>query len=390
MAGRNGAAPHGPIVLHVGKFIPPPQAGIEAHTDTLLRALQPHIPVGLIAARSPIDPQAHQSLPYPVWTCRSWGKLDAVTVSPGVLTQALSLIRSGHVRLLHLHLPNPWADVLALLAPRTLPIVASWHSDIVRQRRLLQLYGPIQRAALRRFDRIVVATQGHLDSSCQLLQGDSRRRHRVRVVPYGIDLSDLVPDNAEPNTVQALREWQGNAPLIATVGRHVYYKGYTQLLLAMAKLTSRARLVMVGHGPNTSALQAQAADLGIADRVLWLTSASRRDVVAVLRTCDVFTLPSIEPSEAFGLASAEAMACGKPTVVCRLRNGVDCLNVQGQTSLLVPPRDVDALAAALDRLLLDPDLRARMGEQAARWIRSQFTVHHMVHAMLDVYRECLD
>ncbi|MDM7457073.1 MAG: glycosyltransferase, partial [Tepidimonas sp.] len=106
--------------------------------------------------------------------------------------------------------------------------------------------------------------------------------------------------------------------------------------------------------------------------------------------CDLFALPSIEPAEAFGLASAEAMACGKPTVVCRLHNGVDCLNVHGRTSLLVPPRDIDALAAALDQLALDSELRARMGEQAAQWVRSRFTVDHMVQATLDVYREWLD
>ncbi|MCX8116280.1 MAG: hypothetical protein N3D71_14635, partial [Burkholderiaceae bacterium] len=68
-----------PLVLHVGKFIPPPDAGIEAHIDILLRALQPHLPVGLLAARSPVDPDAHHHLPYPVWSSSNWGKIDAVT-----------------------------------------------------------------------------------------------------------------------------------------------------------------------------------------------------------------------------------------------------------------------------------------------------------------------
>lgn len=374
-----------PIVLHVGKFIPPPQAGIEAHTDTLLRALQPRIPVGLIAARSPLDPRAHRNLPYPVWACANLGKLDAVTLSPTVLAQAMSLIRAGRVRLLHMHLPNPWADLLALLAPRSLPIVATWHSDIVRQRRLMRLYGPIQRAALRRLDRIIVPTQGHLDGSGQLV--DPAIRDRIRIVPFGIDVVPLQRQHANHALLRELRQWSAGECLIATVGRHVYYKGYRQLLQALASMRAPARLVMVGKGALTAELQEQARALGIQQRVRWITEAARADVVAVLHACDIFTLPSIEPAEAFGLASAEAMACGKPTVVCRLGNGVDILNRHGLTSLLVPPRDSAALAAALDELAADPLRRQTMGAAASRWVRDAYRIERMVDGTLAVYRE---
>lgn len=384
MAVLEGIPPQS-IVLHVGKFIPPPEAGIEVHIDTLLRALQSYVPVGLTAAHSPVDPQAHRSLPYPVWACRNWGKLNAVTVSPGVLVAALSLIRAGRVRLLHLHLPNPWADMLALMAPRSLPIVATWHSDIVRQRRLMALYGPIQRAALRRFDRVIVATQGHLDGSLQLV--DPAILARTRIVPFGIDATQLAPEHADNATLNELRQWSAGECLIATVGRHVYYKGYRQLLQAFALMRSPARLVMVGKGPLTAELQRLARSLGVEHRVRWMTEAARADVVAALHACDIFTLPSIEPAEAFGLASVEAMACGKPTVVCRLGNGVDALNRHGLTSLLVPPRDPAALAAALDELVTDPARRQAMGAAARQWVQDAFGVGRMVAGTVAVYRE---
>jgi len=109
-------------------------------------------------------------------------------------------------------------------------------------------------------------------------------------------------------------------------------------------------------------------------------------LVAAYHVCDLFTLPSIEPSEAFGLASAEAMACGKPTVVCELNNGVNHLNQAGLTSLTVPPRDVPALADALDTLLLDGALRERMGHAARRWVHEQFSLEAMRDRTIGVYR----
>lgn len=374
-----------PIVLHVGKFIPPPFGGVESHVDTLLRALQPHLPVGLIAADSPLEPEVSRRLPYPVWACRNWGKFDAVTLSPGVLTQALRLMRRGLVRLLHLHLPNPWADALSLLAPRQLPIVATWHSDIVRQRRLMMLYRPIQRAALQRFDRVIVPTRAHLESSIQI--SGVRKAEAIRIVPFGIDVDALAPSYARPSTWSDLRRWSSGECLIATVGRHVYYKGYHHLLRAFSLMGSRARLVMVGHGPLTAGLQRYARQLGIDHRVRWLTAADRADVVAALHACDIFTLPSIERSEAFGLASAEAMACGRPTVVCRLANGVDVLNRHGLTSLVVPPNDPSALAHALDRLASDPTLRLTMGAAARQWVGQTFSIERMVAGTLATYQE---
>jgi rhamnosyl/mannosyltransferase len=169
----------------------------------------------------------------------------------------------------------------------------------------------------------------------------------------------------------------------------VSYKGYEHLLAAMARLRSEAVLVMVGAGVLTPSLQQQARELGLAQRVLFLGEVERAALVAALHVCDVFTLPSIAPSEAFGIASAEAMACGKPTVVCELGNGVNYLSREGETSLVVPPREVPALADALDTLALDAGLRLRMGRAARAWVRGEFSLEAMKQGTLAVYRSLL-
>ena len=186
-----------------------------------------------------------------------------------------------------------------------------------------------------------------------------------------------------------LKAYADGRPLLLTVGRHVSYKGYGYLLSAMARLRSDAVLVMVGTGVLTSALQQQASELGLMQRVLFLGEVDRPELVAAFHACDVFCLPSVVPSEAFGIASAEAMACGKPTVVCELHNGVNYLNRAGETSLVVPPRDVPALVDALDTLARDDVLRSRLGAAARAWVRREFSLEAMKQGTLAVYRSLL-
>jgi rhamnosyl/mannosyltransferase len=174
--------------------------------------------------------------------------------------------------------------------------------------------------------------------------------------------------------------------MLLTVGRHIYYKGYEYLLAAFARVRADAVLVMIGSGPLTSSLKRQAIELGIESRVLFTGEVDHGALVAAYHRCDVFTLPSIEPSEAFGMASAEAMGCGKPTVVCELGNGVNYLNRSGLTSLTVPPRDVAALSNAIEALLGEPALRRSMGENAQRWVRTNFSSAAMAAQTAALYR----
>lgn len=373
--------------LHFAKFVPPPYAGVEAHVDTLLRTLLPEVQGTLVAGESP-QGAPRQDVPYRVLSARSFGKLVAnLPLSPDVLRQARRELASGRCNILHQHAPNPWGDLTALSVARRVPVVMTWHSDIVRQRTLLKLYGPIQRRAIDRADRIVVFTPLHYESSEQLHQLDVGSK--LVQVPIGIDFSRLAPEHADAAGRTGIADFARGRPVALTVGRHVYYKGYEFLLSAMARLKSETVLVMVGTGALTGELQRQAGELRIADRVLFMGEVSDARLASALHACDFFCLPSIARSEAFGIASAEAMSCGKPTIVCRLGNGVNYLNRDGVTSLAVPPRDAAALADAIDTLALDAGLRTRMGAEARRWVHDEFGIAAMKRAMTELYESLL-
>jgi glycosyltransferase involved in cell wall biosynthesis len=374
--------------LHVAKYLPPPYAGVEAHVDTLVRALQPEVEGTVVAGAIPgMTAEPSPSRPYRALTAKAYGKFASVILSPGVLNLVNRELRDRRCNLLHVHAPNPWGDLAALSSPATVPVVMTWHSDIVRQRKLLKIYRTIQRRALERADRIVVYTPKHYESSEQLHQFDLSKK--ISLVPIGIDFDRLDPRLAREETALALGNFSRGRSVILTVGRHVYYKGYEYLLSAMSKLRSDAVLVMVGTGLLTDALKRQADELGIRSRVLFLGEADNASLASAFHHCDVFCLPSIEPSEAFGIASAEAMACGKPTVVCELNNGVNYLNQAGRTGLSVPPRDAAALADALDILLRDDGQRLRMGAAANAWVRSQFSIAAMKDGTTRLYESLI-
>lgn len=373
--------------LHIGKLLPPPFAGIESHIDTLLSALGPEIESTLVASLPIFDTKQRLPPNYRVLTARSFGIVASAAISPGIPLIVRQELRSGRCNLLHLHAPNPWGDMCALMTPRDIPVVMTWHSDIVTQKRLLRAYKPLQQSALRRADCIIVFTPKHYDSSEQLHAIDVGSK--IRHVPIGIDFSRLDSGFEHAALPKPLTSWIDDRTIILSVGRHVYYKGFTHLVSAMAGLSSESCLLMVGTGPLTSSLKQQVLELGLGQRVQFLGEVSFQLLQALLRNADVFCLPSIIRSEAFGIATAEAMACGLPAVVCELGNGVNYLNRDGITGLTVPPRNVKALGDALHVLVSDARLRRSLGKAAREWVRGEFSIGAMRRATKQIYEELL-
>jgi rhamnosyl/mannosyltransferase len=118
-----------------------------------------------------------------------------------------------------------------------------------------------------------------------------------------------------------------------------------------------------------------------------LGRVNEADLKACYHACDVFALPSVERSEAFGIVQLEAMACGRPVVNTRLESAVPHVSLDGLTGLTVPPGDPAALAAALRALLDDPPRRATMGAAARRRVHEEFSAELMARRTLEVYRE---
>lgn len=282
---------------------------------------------------------------------------------------------------LNLHAPYPWGELSFLQASPDVPSVVLYHSDIVRQKRLLAAYGPFLERFLDRVDLIVTSSPQMVRHSPYL----APRAEKCRVVPFGLPAAKLTAAPGVKDRAAELRAAHAGRPLVLFVGRLVYYKGADVLVRAMAQVD--ADLVLVGRGPLEGELRALVTALGIGGRTTFLPPLDDAELAAWYHAADVFCLPSVARSEAFGLVQIEAHAAGTPVVSTALPTGVPYANPDGLTGLTVPPGDTAALAAALGRLLGDDELRARLGGEAQARARREFTVPRMVARTLDVYAE---
>jgi len=284
----------------------------------------------------------------------------------------------------NLHSPYPWGELSFLRANPGVPSVVLYHSDIVRQRVLLTAYRPFLERFLDRVDLIVTSSPDMVRHSPLL----APRAEKCRVVPFGLPVERLEATPAILRRAAELRAAHAGRKIVLFVGRLVYYKGVDVLVRAMTRVD--ADLVVIGRGPLERGLRLLAERSGVATRVTFLNPQDDQELAAWFRAADVFCLPSVARSEAFGLVQIEAHAAGTPVVSTDLPTGVPYANPDGVTGLTVPSGDSPALAAALGRLLGDDELRARLGRQAQDRALREFTAPRMVAGMLEVYAEAIE
>jgi rhamnosyl/mannosyltransferase len=363
-------------ILHLGKFYPPHRGGIETHLEVLCRELSKSVAIEVIVANHRAGDETESIEGVTVRRLHSIVNVAAAPICPRMIQE----IRATPADIVHLHTPNPYAALAFLLSGHPAALVVSWHSDIVRQRILAQMLGPFERFMVRRAVALIASSPNYIDTSPVL----KRNRAKCRVIPYGIDGAEFRPRDAV--AIAAIQRRYG-ARLVLAVGRLVYYKGFEYLIRAMTNV--RGHLLIAGDGPLRARLQAEATRSGVAARVTFLGNVTRAALLDYYQAADVFALPSVARSEAFGIVQLEAMASGVPVVNTRLPSGVPFVSVDGETGITVEPAAPTAFGAAINRLLDTPELRARYGAAARRRVSEHFSLAAMVDRTLALYEEIL-
>jgi len=362
-------------ILHIYKDYFPVLGGIENHVRMVAeeQARRGHRVTVLVTSRGLRDQVLAMN-----GVCLIKAARLATLASAPLSLSLFVWLRRLRCDIAHLHFPYPIGELAYLACGRSPRMVITYHSDIVRQKGLLRLYQPFLRRVLQRADRIMATNARYLDTSPYLRP----LAHKCTVVPLGIDLERFA--QADEAQVAAIRQRYGQ-PLLLFVGRLRYYKGLEYMIRAMPQI--EARLLVIGTGPMQRRWQDLASELHLDDKVLFLGDVGDADLPAYGHASTIFVLPSSQRSEAFGVSMLEGMACGLPAVSTELGTGTSYVNLHGQTGLVVPPCDPQALADAVNRLIGDNDLRERMGQAARQRAWSEFSKEAMVDRILEVYDE---
>ena len=256
--------------------------------------------------------------------------------------------------IIHIHHPDPMAALALKISGFSGPVALHWHSDILSQKALLTLYQPLQRWLIRRADRIVGTTPVYVKESPWLKDVQDK----CTAIPIGIE-----PMTFDTARAAEVRNQYPGKTLLLSIGRLVPYKGYPYLIEAMKRLPDDCHLIIGGTGPLRAQLEARIAAAGLQDRITlkgWLTD---EEVAACFGACDVFVLPSVMKTEAFGIVQIEAMSCGKPVVATRIPgSGVAWVNADGVSGRNAIPEDPQSLAEAIRDVLKEKE-RYRQGAQ---------------------------
>ena len=334
--------------------------------------------------------------PFAVAPVRSWGAAwgyagslagdvaltkGAVAIAPLALAGAVRALarvaREVRADIVQAHWAIPNGPPAAFVAKRTrTPLVISLHgSDVFVAERV----PPARRAAGWAFGaaRAVTACSGDLAERAVVLGADA---DWTTVVPYGVNADQFTP--VDDATRVMVRAWYGlppGTPLLLCAGRLVYKKGFAVAVDAFARIAGAwpdARLVIAGDGPLDADLRAQAARLGIEERVVFAGRVDRTRHPLLVGACDLSLLPSVHDhrGNVDGLPNAllDALAAGCAVIASDVA-GVGLAVTDGETGVLVPEGQPDALAGAMATLLDDPARRMRLGAAARADVTTRLT-----------------
>lgn len=369
-------------ILHIGKFYPPYFGGIEKVNYDIVEGLNTKGIQTDVLCSNHIKGDTFSEISYKIYRTHTL-KVIASTPLSFNLIKTLNKIQNNY-DIIHVHLPNPMANLAVFLIRSKAKIILHWHSDIIKQKKLLKLYSPLQTWLLKRADKIVITTPTYLEGSDTL----KKYENKIVCIPIGIDSKELFIDQ---NTLNSLKNKYKGYKIIFSLGRLVYYKGFEYLIETVKSLPNDIIILIAGIGELKEKLQEHISKHNLQDRVKLLGKIPFEELGAYYQLCDIFCLPSTERSEAFGVVQIEAMAFGKPVISTSIKgSGVDWVNLNNVSGIIVPPKDTNRLAEAIMELLTDEKKYQLLSIGAKKRYEEVFTKDKMVDSFKSLYLEILE
>lgn len=372
-------------ILQVSKYYPPFFGGLEKVVYDMSENLSnDKTSCDILCSNHDKGNSVENNENYSITRVPTYGTFMSTPMSPKLLYMLWKM--SPNYDIIHIHLPNPVANLAAFLIRGNAKIVVHWHCDASLHgiKKLIgKLYNPFQNILLSKADKIIT-TSPKLKAESSYLQ---KYLDKTEVVPIGIKEGELI---AIPSKVDEIKDTYKDKKIIFSLGRLVSYKGYERLINSAQALNDNCVILIGGSGPLTAPLKDQIKELGLEKKVFLLGAISFEDIGSYYEACDLYCFPSITCSEAFGVVQIEAMSFKKPIIGTKIKaSGVDWVNVDGETGVNIAPNDTKGLTLAITKILSDDALYQQYSKNAFNRFLDNFTVDKTIKKTKEIYDSIL-
>jgi len=268
--------------------------------------------------------------------------------------------------IIYIHLPNPLITFYLLLCNlKNKKLIIHWHSDIIGQKYLKLLYKPIQNIILNIANIIYVTSPDYKNES-----NDLKNYHqKIKILPNVVNENKFILNKKNINNINRIKQIYGEK-ILFFLGRHIPYKGIVYIIKAAPFINKKAKIIIAGDGPLTPKLKEMAKGL---NNIIFLGKITNEEVKEYMHSAYLFLFPSITKNEAFGVAMAEALYCGVPTVGFKIKgSGVNWVNKDGISGYMVENKNVAQFIEKINILIENEELRNNFSHNAKKWVTQNF------------------
>ena len=317
-------------------------------------------------------------------------------IVPFALAGALRLgavARRSRAEIIHAHWLLPSGPIAMGVAQAThRPLVISLHGSDVYLAEKQQLYRPVAAWALSRAARVTACSGDLRERSLGL----GARVDRTDVIPYGVSPEFFTGRASAGQQLRQSLGFDADDPIVLCLGRLVYKKGFEHLIEAFPRVLAkypRAKLVIAGDGYLAGEFYERIKRLQIDRSVKMPGQVSWKAVGTYLSMCDVFVVPSVTDAtgnvDGLPNVALEAMASGKPVVATRV-GGLPDVIVDEETGLLIEQKSPAAIFQAIDRLLGDPAVGQRLGQNAREFVVERLSWAAVAQRFVSTFEDALE
>ena len=318
-------------------------------------------------------------------------KVSSTPINPFWKGQIGAIIDKEKPDIINGHIPVPYiADVAARIAHKKgIPFILTYHNDLTGYNPVVRLLSKIYYYTIgfKTFElsqRIIVTSEYYAKNS-PYLKG---YHQKLRIVPPGVDVEKF--NTTRTNHLKNRYRLKGEKIIlfVGQLNKESQHKGLDYLMKAIKTVSDSmdVKLIIVGTGNYVEYYKSRAEFQGIANQVIFAGYVEENDLPGYYCESDVVVLPSYDRAEGFGMVLIEAQACGTPVIGTTV-GGIPYAIKDGETGLLVPPKDSEKLAEAISMILCDETLAEKMGHDGYKRVRKKFTWGRIARMTEKIYRE---